>query len=87
MSVWLTLHTEDTLVKAEDARLFQFCNSPLIIGHYRGKIGNVHTDNRQKRNVLYMIRKSTLKIQHPGLETANRLTSEVSISHSIHAVQ
>lgn len=66
---------------------FQFCNSPLIIGHYRGKIGNGHTDNRQKRNVLYMIRKSTLKIHQAGLETANCLTSEVSISHSIHAVQ
>ena len=48
LSVRLTVHTEDTLVKAEEARLFQFCNSPLIIAHYGGKKGNRHTENRQE---------------------------------------
>lgn len=40
LSIWLAVHTENTLVKAADARLFQFCKYPLIIGHYREKKGN-----------------------------------------------
>lgn len=86
-SLRLTTHTEDTLAEAEDARLLQFCSSPLRIGHYRGEKGNWHTEKDRKVNVLSVTGMSTLKIQHLGLETANHLTSEVRISRFIHAVQ